>query len=87
MTLILLPIHIIIALSSIGYTAYVLFRPSKKGLDIAYGLTGLTIATGTILVIDLRANLTLTCLEGLVYLSLMFAALVVARQRIAISKI
>jgi len=82
----LLIAHIIIALSSIVLTAYLFVAPSRSKLYASYGLVGLTIATGTDLVISAHARLVSACMTGLVYLAFISVALVISRHRLALAK-
>jgi hypothetical protein len=79
----LLVIHIIIALASLTYAAYLVIRPSHGGLRSSYGLVALTLVTGTALVITKPAHLMQSCTMGLVYLGVMYTAILVARHRLA----
>jgi prepilin signal peptidase PulO-like enzyme (type II secretory pathway) len=81
--MIMLIIHIGIALFSIGAATLTLVYPSWRKLLISYGLIGLTIASGTYLVITLHTSLLKVCLTGLVYLGIVSAALVGAHYRLA----
>ena len=76
--------HILTAISSVLYTAYVFFYPSQSKLRISYlGLT-LTILTGTYLVITKPAHLTQTCVTGLVYIGVMLAGILAVRHKLAV---
>ncbi|HYV33434.1 MAG TPA: hypothetical protein VE973_01115, partial [Candidatus Limnocylindria bacterium] len=63
-----LPLHIIIALLSLASSGYILFRPSRLGLNLSYALVALTLISGFVLVMTKPANITQTCVTGLVYL-------------------
>lgn len=82
----LLLTHIIIALSSIATTTYLAFSPSKTKFYVSYVLIGLTLATGTILVISLHAPMLKTCLSGLAYLAVALGGVVVGYRRFAAAK-
>jgi uncharacterized membrane protein YhaH (DUF805 family) len=75
--------HIIIALSSIVYAGYVLISPSKIKLWTAYGFVALTVATGTYVAITAHAQMLQTCMTGLTYLAIVFAAIAWAQRRLA----
>ena len=81
----ILPIHIIIAVSSLFYTGYIFFFPSKSKLQVAYVWVGLTLFTGFYLVLSKPAHLTQTCVTGLVYLGFVSYAIVSARHKIAVN--
>jgi hypothetical protein len=75
--------HIIIACSSLFFSALALIRPSKIKLRVSYILIGLTLATGTDLVLTTHGNLTQACTTGLVYLGVVMALIIAARYRLA----
>ena len=75
--------HILIALASIGFTTYLYFSPSKKKLYVSYSLVGLTIATGTYLIITMPAHMVQTCIEGLAYLAIVSVGILLAQKKLA----
>jgi hypothetical protein len=77
--------HIICALVSLVVTVSMVIRPSRRGLRLAYILTGLTFVSGTILVIGLQQPVASSCLAGLVYLSVITVGLVRARHVLALA--
>jgi len=79
----LLVSHIIIALGSVLYSTYLFFAPSKRNLQISYGLVGLTLASGTLLVVMSGARVLSSCLSGLTYLALVSIGMVRAHYRLA----
>ena len=80
---VILPIHIIIALSSVFYTLFVFFSPSQNRLRASYILIALTILTGSCLVAIMPAHLTQTCVEGLVYIAAMLAGIFAVKHKLA----
>jgi hypothetical protein len=82
----LLLTHIIIALASIATTTYLAFAPSRGKFYASYALIGLTLITGTILVITLHAPMLKTCLSGLAYLAVALSGVVVGYRRFAHAK-
>lgn len=74
--------HIVIALTSIAFTAAALFLPSKDKLRVSSILTGLTIASGTVLVITTSSPLLQACMTGLIYLAFMFAGIAASYYRL-----
>ncbi len=78
----LLLIHIIIALTSIGFSTYLFIRPSRPGISLSYYLVGLTVASGSVLVITLHAPMLQSCMTGLVYLATVFTFLGLANYRL-----
>jgi len=75
--------HILIAVASLISTTWLAFTPSKAKFYTSYALIGLTLASGTYLVISLHAPMLKTCLTGLVYLSVAVGGVVVAHYRLA----
>lgn len=80
---VLLIIHIIIAVSSLVFTGYLFLKPSSLKLHISYILVGLTILSGTILVIIMPAHMVSACFAGLIYLGLVSIGLASARHKLA----
>ncbi len=76
-------LHVLAALSSIGQATFLLFKPSAKGLHIAYGLVALTLVSGTFLVVSSHSALLSACLAGLAYLGGVSLALIIAGYRLA----
>lgn len=83
----ILIVHILIALSSLIATAYAFVFPSQTKLNLSYVLIVLTVVSGTILVFSNPANMTRTCVTGLIYLAIMFVGIGAARHRLAQAKI
>jgi hypothetical protein len=79
-------LHVLIALSSMVYTTYLFFRPTKRNFHINYALVGLTFASGIYLVISSHAALVPACEAGLVYLGAVTAGMVAAQYRLAHQK-
>jgi hypothetical protein len=79
----MLLIHIIIALSSIGYTGLVFLKPSNNKFYIAYSFVAATLATGTYLVIASPAHMVSACITGIIYLAFVTAGLVSAHKKLA----
>ena len=79
----ILLLHIIIALSSIGFSTYVIFSPSRSKLWVGYGLTTATIVSGTYLVISTHAQMLQACMTGLAYLGFVSLELAIAHRRLA----
>ncbi len=79
----LIMLHVIIALSSLGLTSYAFFRPSETLLRASYALVGLTLATGTYLVYLHPSRMIQACSSGLMYLGLVTVGIVAARHRLA----
>lgn len=78
-----LPFHILIALISIIYTAFVYLNPSKSKLNLAYTLVVLTIVTGSYLTWSLHTHLVQACVTGLIYLAVVSTGILLARNKLA----
>jgi hypothetical protein len=83
----ILPLHIIIALSSLIHTGYIFMRPTASGLQVSYVLVILTLFSGFGLVLSKPANMTQTCVTGLVYLGVVSFGIASARYKLAKQKI
>jgi hypothetical protein len=80
----MLILHIIIALTGILQTSYLLFAPSKRGLHLSYILLGLTLTSGTVLVVSAGTHILQGCITGLLYTG--FVTFGIARTRQALTK-
>jgi hypothetical protein len=76
-------IHILIAISSVFYTGYVFFSPSKKRLQISYLFVAATVISGTYLVILKPGHLIQSCLMGIVYLGVVMIGIVSTHYKLA----
>ena len=65
----ILLLHIMIAISSIGIATVAYFKPSVKKLGASYGFIIATVASGTALLIMNPSNILHTCLSGLFYVT------------------
>lgn len=74
-------VHVAIAFSSMLYTTYLYFRPSRRGFYAAYSLIAATLASGTYLVVSAHSPLLPSCVSGLVYLAAVSAGLFIASRR------
>ncbi len=75
-------IHVAFALTSIFVASWALLRPSQPKLKFSYGLVGLTLASGTYLVVSAHSALLPACTSGLIYLGIVGVALAVAQYRL-----
>lgn len=62
-------IHVIIALASIGIASFVFLKPSVKRLMVSYLFILATVGSGTYLLISSPSNILKSCLVGLLYLT------------------
>lgn len=74
-------LHVLIALSSVAWTTYLNFAPSRRKFYAAYGLIGATLASGTYLVISTHSPLLSSCVTGLVYLGIVLSGVFVAARK------
>lgn len=74
--------HIVIALTSLAFSGLTFFVPSRAKLRVSYGLIALTLISGTYLVISLNSPLLSSCMSGLIYLSIVVTATIMARRRL-----
>jgi hypothetical protein len=77
--------HILIALSSVIFTTYLLLRPTEVKLYSSYVLVAATIASGVYLTVINPASMLRTCTTGLVYVVIVTAGIAIARKRLAIA--
>lgn len=83
----LILIHVILALGSIVSSSYSFIRPSKAKLNLTYGLTASTLATGSYLVVSTASGLVPACITGLAYLGMVSLGIVGTRYKLARQKI
>lgn len=76
-------IHVLIALASIGVSGYTFFSPSNSKLKLSYVFVVGTLVSGTYLVISTKAHLISACLTGLLYLGTVLTAIALARNKLA----
>lgn len=76
-------LHVIIALASLAYTAYLFFKPGRTKLRVSYGLITLTIASGVYLVASTGTHILQACITGLFYLCLAGSGVFAARYKLA----
>lgn len=75
--------HILIALISVGYTAFTFFEPTENRIKGSSWLVGLTLATGTVLVVSTHSGLMQACATGLIYLGFNVAGIMAASRKLA----
>lgn len=76
-------LHVVSALASVGWTTYAFFAPSNIKLYISYALFGSTVASGTYLVLYSSGHLLQTCVTGLVYIGVVSLGLVAIHRKVA----
>lgn len=79
-----LVIHIIIALSSLGFSIYLLSSPSSNKIKVSYGLIASTIASGTYLAVLDSSQILRVCATGLLFSGVSVFFVVLSRKKLAI---
>lgn len=78
----MLLLHIIIALASLGMTAFAYVNPSARHIQVSVGLVGLTVASGTYLVLSMPAHLVEVCFMGLLFVGVSLVGIVAANRKL-----
>ncbi|MBL8030177.1 MAG: hypothetical protein JNN11_02935 [Candidatus Doudnabacteria bacterium] len=78
----ILAFHIISALVSLGFTSFLLFKPSKPGLNLSYALFAFTLTSGIALMLFTNASILHTCVSGLLYLTFVAFEILVVRKKL-----
>ncbi|OGL32960.1 hypothetical protein A3F64_01665 [Candidatus Saccharibacteria bacterium RIFCSPHIGHO2_12_FULL_42_8] len=78
----ILIIHILIALSSVAYVSYMFFAPSRSKFVVSYSLVGMTLVSGSFLVLLQPAHMAQACVSGLAYTAFVLVAIVAAKRRL-----
>lgn len=81
----LLLIHIGIALASIVYATSIFIKPADSKFKLAYILTGSTLVSGTILVVERSSHLVESCVSGLIYTFSVLILIVLSKRKLALS--
>ena len=76
-------IHVLIALSSVAFTSYTFFAPSRTKLRASYGLVALVLVSGTYLVWTNPAHMVQACTSGLIYVGGVTVGILAARRKLA----
>jgi hypothetical protein len=78
-----LVIHIIAALSSVGLTGINYVWPSKIRLIVDYGLVAITLATATYLIWTNPKDLVSSCISGITYLTIVLIGILATQRKMA----
>ena len=81
--LMILLTHILIALISVIFTTLVFIAPTKSRLQTSMVLVGLTLASGTYLVLSTHSHMIEACTMGLIYTGASSYGILAARQKLA----
>ena len=84
--MVILPIHVGIAVASVLYSTVLYMSPSRAKFKFTYGLVGLTLASGTYLVVASHAAMLSSCTTGLIYIGVMFVAIYASHRKLASQK-
>lgn len=83
----MLLLHILIALGSVVSATLAFFRPSTVKLDVSYGLMGLTLISGVLLIMQSQGHILETCITGILYVGAVSVLIVQAQRRLAAQRI
>lgn len=83
----MLIIHISIAILSILFASASLLRPTYNKLITSYISVGATLVSGTYLVLSTKSSMISACISGLIYTTIVVAALHMAERRLQSKKI
>ncbi len=75
-------IHVVIALGSMGYSTYLFIAPAKSRFSIAYTLVGMTLISGTYLVVSMGTPMLRACSTGLFYIGFVSLAIIAAHKKL-----
>ncbi len=76
-------VHVLIALLSVGCATYAFLSPSKMKLRVNYLLVAMTLASGTYLLMLKPSHMVQSCMMGLVYIGFVTFTIVAARRKLA----
>jgi hypothetical protein len=74
--------HILIALGSIVFSAYLFLFPSRAKLYISYAFVALTLISGTALVWTMPSHALSATMSGLTYVGIMSVAIALSRRKV-----
>lgn len=75
-------IHVLIALSSIGLATFTYFKPTMSRLGASYGFIIATVGSGTFLLLSSPSNILRSCLVGLFYLTVVSIVTIATHIRV-----
>lgn len=82
----LILLHVGVALSSIAWSTYLFFAPSKAKIYTSYALVALTLGSGTYLVLSTHARILQSCIMGLAYTAVVSVGIVSAHTKLAVAE-
>lgn len=78
----LLITHILIALTSVAWTSYVMVSPSRPKISGSWAMVAATLITGTALVVSSSQHILQACITGLIYTAVVTTGIVIAQRRL-----
>jgi len=75
-------IHVIIALASIGVASFTFFKPSIQRLLVSYGFIVATVGSGAYLIVSMSSDILRSCLTGLFYLTVVSIVTIATHIRV-----
>ncbi len=75
--------HVMFALTSLVSTGLTYIVPTRRKLFVSSALVGLTLGSGTVLVIALHSPLVNSCIAGLAYLGAVSFGIYAAQRKLA----
>ena len=79
----LIIVHIIVALASLGLAGHAWLAPSPSKLKVTYMLAALTVLSGTYLAVSQPAHLAQSCAAGLAYLAILAVGILATRHKLS----
>jgi len=75
--------HITVALAGVATGTIAFFKPTKLMIRATYSLIGLTVLSGSYLVVRSHSAILSSCLAGLVYVGLVSSAALAGHRKLA----
>lgn len=75
-------LHILIAISSIGVATFTYFKPSMGRIATSYGFIVATVASGTVLLVITPASLLHACISGVLYVTIVSLVTIATHVRV-----
>lgn len=79
----ILILHILIALSSVGFATYTFGRPTRSKLYVAFGLVGSTLVSGFYLTMIHPTHMAEACIMGITYVCAVSYLLLTTARKLA----
>jgi hypothetical protein len=79
----MLLLHVLTALTSVGFTIYLYVSPSRARLRVSYGLLAGVIGTGTLLIVRSHAPMLQSCMTGMAFVGISLVGIVLATRKLA----